>query len=100
MSSPIRNIKRVAWYVERKQVNATIFDGTRATYYHPKFYWYSNNSCAIIFLLGDETVSTGKWKVTDCEPSCSNSLNWGKTIIAEKVPAFNGRSYNALPLAA
>ena len=44
-------------------------------------------------------ASTGKWKGTDCESSCSNSLNWDKTIIAEKVTTF-GRSYNAMPLAA
>lgn len=84
----------------RKGIDAIVSYEPRTTHYWLKFYWYSNHSCAIMFLLGDETVSTGKWKVTDCEPSCSNSLNWGKTIIAEKVPAFNGRSYNALPLAA
>jgi hypothetical protein len=64
-----------------------------------EFYWHSNRGCAIIIISGDETASTGEWKGINCESSCSNSLNWGKTIIAEKVTTF-GRSYNALPLAA
>jgi hypothetical protein len=48
---------------------------------------------------GDDRFRQGRVD-TDCKPRSLTSLNRAKTLTAKKVPAFNGQSYNALPLAA
>ena len=48
---------------------------------------------------GDDRFRQGRVG-TDCKPRSLTSLNRATNISAVKVPAFNARSFNALPLAA